>query len=82
MRTHTNFIVAALLLAAAILPASTAFAQPTDLIISEYVEGSSSNKAIEIYNPTSSAIDMSAGNTTCRSTATAPHSVRRAAMPR
>lgn len=29
------------------------------LFISEYVEGSSNNKAIEIYNPTPSAIDLS-----------------------
>lgn len=33
-----------------------------DLIISEYIEGSSNNKAIEIYNPTSAAIDLEAGN--------------------
>ncbi len=31
----------------------------TDLIISEYVEGSSSNKAIEIYNGTSNTVDLS-----------------------
>lgn len=30
----------------------------TDLIISEYVEGWSNNKAIEVYNPTSSAINL------------------------
>ncbi|HRG59481.1 MAG TPA: FG-GAP-like repeat-containing protein, partial [Bacteroidia bacterium] len=30
-----------------------------DLFISEYIEGSSNNKAIEIYNPTSSTIDLS-----------------------
>ena len=36
------------------------FAQKgTDLIISEYVEGWSTNKAIELYNPTDSAIDLS-----------------------
>ncbi|KGN41802.1 ExeM/NucH family extracellular endonuclease [Knoellia aerolata] len=34
---------------------------PTELIISEYVEGSSNNKAIEIYNPTGAAVDLSAG---------------------
>ncbi len=33
--------------------------QCEDLFISEYVEGWSNNKAIEIYNPTSSAIDLS-----------------------
>ena len=31
----------------------------SELFISEYVEGSYQNKAIEIYNPTSSAIDLS-----------------------
>jgi hypothetical protein len=30
------------------------------LFISEYVEGSSNNKAVEIYNPTASAIDLGA----------------------
>lgn len=34
-------------------------AQPTDLIISEYVEGSSNNKYIELYNGTSAAINLS-----------------------
>ncbi|NVK66222.1 MAG: lamin tail domain-containing protein [Flavobacteriales bacterium] len=31
----------------------------SDLFISEYVEGWSNNKALEIYNPTASAIDLS-----------------------
>lgn len=31
----------------------------TDIFISEYVEGSYNNKAIELYNPTSDAIDLS-----------------------
>jgi predicted extracellular nuclease len=35
-------------------------AQCTDLFISEYVEGSSLNKAIELFNPTSTSIDLSA----------------------
>ena len=30
----------------------------SDLFISEYAEGNSQNKAIEIYNPTSQAIDL------------------------
>lgn len=30
-----------------------------DVFISEYIEGSSNNKAIELYNPTSSPIDLS-----------------------
>ena len=39
---------------------STAYAA-TDLYISEYVEGSSNNKAVEIYNGTGAAIDLAAG---------------------
>lgn len=38
---------------------NVALSQCSDLFFSEYVEGSSNNKAIEIYNPTSSAIDLS-----------------------
>lgn len=34
----------------------------SDLIISEYIEGSSNNKAIEIFNGTSSSIDLAAGS--------------------
>ncbi len=40
--------------------ASLSFAQPcSDLYFSEYIEGSLSNKALEIYNPTSSNVDLS-----------------------
>jgi hypothetical protein len=39
-----------------------AIAAPTDLIISEYIEGSSNNKAIEIFNGTGSDIDLTSGN--------------------
>lgn len=39
--------------------ASTLGACPTDLFISEYIEGSSYNKAIEIYNGTGASIDLS-----------------------
>ena len=35
--------------------------QPTDLFFTEYVEGSSNNKVLEIYNGTGSTIDLSAG---------------------
>ena len=37
-----------------------ASALPSDLFISEYVEGSSNNKAIEIYNGTASPVDLGA----------------------
>ena len=36
-------------------------AVPADLFISEYIEGSSNNKCIEIYNGTGSDIDLTAG---------------------
>ena len=35
-------------------------AQCSDLFFSEYVEGWSNNKALEIYNPTANTIDLSA----------------------
>ena len=33
-----------------------------EIFISEYVEGSSNNKALELYNPSINAVDLSAGN--------------------
>lgn len=39
----------------------TTMAEPvTDLFFSEYIEGSSNNKALEIYNPTGVPVDLSA----------------------
>jgi len=39
---------------------STLLAQDcSKLFISEYVEGSANNKAVEIYNPTDEAVDLS-----------------------
>ena len=43
------------------LYAVPAAAQPTELFISEYIEGSSNNKAIEIYNGTGAPVDLAAG---------------------
>ena len=40
---------------------TAATAQPTELFISEYIEGSSNNKAIEIYNGTGAAVNLGAG---------------------
>ena len=41
-----------------VAPASAA---PTELFFSEYIEGSSNNKAVEIYNGTGAPIDLAAG---------------------
>ncbi|MCK4577252.1 MAG: lamin tail domain-containing protein, partial [Candidatus Marinimicrobia bacterium] len=38
---------------------SSVFAQATDLFFSEYIEGSSNNKALEIFNPTTEAVNLS-----------------------
>ncbi|MDP5168941.1 MAG: lamin tail domain-containing protein [Bacteroidia bacterium] len=40
------------------LGAGQMFGQCTDLFFSEYLEGSSSNKALEIYNPSASTVDL------------------------
>ncbi len=44
-----------------LLAAVPAAAQPSGLFISEYIEGTSNNKAIEIYNGTGAAINLAAG---------------------
>ncbi|HCK65085.1 MAG TPA: hypothetical protein DHW49_02365 [Anaerolineae bacterium] len=53
----TSFIILAMLLVAApIQPVSAS--TPTELFFSEYIEGSSNNKALEIYNGTGAAINL------------------------
>lgn len=48
-----------LLLSVSIFIGISMFAQDcTDLFISEYVEGTGNNKALELYNPTNAAIDL------------------------
>jgi uncharacterized protein len=47
-------------LAVVIGGSQVATAAPTELFISEYVEGSSNNKAIEIYNGTGAAVNLGA----------------------
>ena len=42
-----------------VLPSVGATAVTGDLLISEYIEGSSFNKAIEIYNGTGGDVDLS-----------------------
>jgi predicted extracellular nuclease len=45
-----------------VLSLGSAQAAPTELFISEYIEGSSNNKAIEIFNGTGSDVDLGANN--------------------
>ena len=52
--------VCALVFVLAALAASPVLAQTSDLLFSEYVEGSSYNKAVEIYNGTGATVDLSA----------------------
>ena len=40
--------------------APAALAQPTELFFSEYIEGSSNNKALEIFNGTGLAVNLAA----------------------
>ena len=42
----------------------------TDLIISEYIEGSSNNKALEFYNGTGTPIDLAAMAASVRTAST------------
>jgi uncharacterized protein len=52
----TAAIAALLLTGVAAAPAVAA--EGDELFISEYIEGSSNNKAVEIYNPTDAAVDL------------------------
>ncbi len=58
-RQFTVFTVLLLLLTGLLSTAQPAQADTTDLFISEYIEGSNFNKAIEIYNGTGSNVDLS-----------------------
>lgn len=66
MKKRCRRLVSALLTLAmllSLLPAAALAAGETgtasDLFISEYVEGSSTNKALEIYNGTGATVDLS-----------------------
>jgi predicted extracellular nuclease len=56
--------IAALLLIAGVPAGSAVAAGPTDLLLSEYIEGSSNNKALEVFNGTGTAVDLAAGGYT------------------
>jgi predicted extracellular nuclease len=49
---------------AGVIVAAPATAAPTDVFFSEYIEGSSFNKAVEIFNGTGSPIDLAIGGYT------------------
>ena len=53
-------LVVAIALSAFVVAAGSS-AAPTDLFISEYIEGTSNNKALEIYNGTGASIDLGTG---------------------
>lgn len=60
MKNFTHSIRLLTLLTALFVTSASVMAQvATDLIISEYLEGSSNNKAIELYNGTGADIDLS-----------------------
>lgn len=46
----------------ALMPVPLAGAAPSELFFSEYIEGSSNNKALEIYNGTGAAVNLAAGS--------------------
>ena len=56
-----NSILVLAALMALVLVATPANAATSELFLSEYIEGSSFNKAVEIYNGTGSVVDLAAG---------------------
>ena len=63
-RTPQWFLILAITLGLflpAAVPSPAQAAAPTELFFSEYIEGSSNNKALEIYNGTGAAVDLAAG---------------------
>ncbi|HXV34596.1 MAG TPA: Ig-like domain-containing protein [Gaiellaceae bacterium] len=59
-------LLPALLVAAVVLPLvfalGSARAAPTELFFSEYIEGTSNNKALEIYNGTGASVNLATGS--------------------
>ena len=62
-RSFASIAILALILSALVplVAPAPSRAAPTELFFSEYIEGSSNNKALEIYNGTGSAVDLAAG---------------------
>src|SRR6188508_2925739 len=57
-----SLVLAVVLLVCGVAGPSIASAASTDLFFSEYVEGSSNNKALEIFNDTGATVDLAAGS--------------------
>jgi predicted extracellular nuclease len=65
LRSHRRLIFLCLIIISAFMLWRTAapvrgYAPPTELFFSEYIEGTSNNKALEIYNGTGAAINLGA----------------------
>ncbi len=61
-RIGRGLVAGALVLAPlTVLAAPAAQAAPSELFISEYVEGTANNKAVEIFNGTAAPVDLAAG---------------------
>ena len=58
MKTMNKVVVPTSLFAAATLLAPSLALAASDAIITEYVEGSGNNKAVELYNPSEASIDL------------------------
>ena len=61
-----RFVLGATTLACALYLAPGALAASNDLYVSEYVEGSSNNKALELHNDTGGPVDLAAGDYSVR----------------
>jgi predicted extracellular nuclease len=57
---HTRWIALVVGALVLVIGAGRAESAPSELFFSEYIEGTSNNKALEIYNGTGSAIDLAA----------------------
>ncbi|HET7514881.1 MAG TPA: Ig-like domain-containing protein, partial [Gaiella sp.] len=56
-----RLVLAVLVLACALAGAPGAFAAPSELFFSEYIEGSGNNKALEIFNGTGASVNLGTG---------------------
>src|SRR5690349_21862674 len=63
-RTVGRVAIGALVVAVPVVlaPVAASAAAPPDLMISEYVEGTSNSKAVEIWNGTGASIDLTVGD--------------------